>query len=86
MFSGSTAVVAAYLSDVARPGEFGPAFGAATVAFSVAQAAGPQTGGLLVDHTDTFTATLLVSSIALAAAAVVTSGMPRSTPDRPHAA
>lgn len=75
-FNGSVSVVAAHLADVARPGEVGAAFGAATVAFGLAQAGGPQVGGWLVDRTGGFEATLAVSSAALALAAVVALGMP----------
>ncbi len=87
VFSGSVSVVAAYLADVAPPGEFGPAFGAATVAFSLAQAAGPQVGGVLVDHTGGFGTTFVVSAAALAGAALVSLGMPRhvATPTDPGA-
>jgi predicted MFS family arabinose efflux permease len=76
-FSGSVAVVAAYLADTARPGEFAPAFGAATVAFGAAQALGPQVGGVLVDRTGGFTVTFVVSAIALGAAALLAAAMPR---------
>jgi predicted MFS family arabinose efflux permease len=77
VFSGSVAVVAAFLADRARPGEFGPAFALATVAFGAAQALGPQVGGALIDHTDGFTATLGVSALALAAAALIALAIPR---------
>jgi predicted MFS family arabinose efflux permease len=76
-FSGSVAVVAAYLADMARPGEFPPAFGAATVAFGAAQALGPQVGGVLVDRTDGFTATFVLSAVTLGAAALLAAAMPR---------
>jgi predicted MFS family arabinose efflux permease len=86
-FSGSVAVVAAYLADMARPGEFPPAFGAATVAFGAAQALGPQVGGVLVDHTGGFTATFLLSATALGAAALLAAAMPRRPSSEPaHAA
>jgi len=76
-FSGSVAVVAAYLADMARPGEFPPAFGAATVAFGAAQALGPQVGGELVDRTGDFTATFVLSAVTLGAAALLAAAMPR---------
>lgn len=79
-FSGAVVVVAAYLADIAPPGEFGAAFGAATVAFGAAQAFGPQVGGVLVDSTEGFTATFLASAIAIGLAAVVSLALPRPRP------
>lgn len=80
VFSGSVSVVAAYLADHARPGEFGPAFAAATVAFSLAQAFGPQVGGALVDATDGFGVTMGLSAAVLALAAAFAVATPRDRP------
>jgi predicted MFS family arabinose efflux permease len=78
MFSGSVVVVATYLADHASPTDFGPAFGAATVAFGAAQAFGPQVGGALVDATGSFTLTLLVAVGALALAAATAPALART--------
>jgi predicted MFS family arabinose efflux permease len=77
LFSGSVAMVAAYLVDRTGPAEFGPAFAAATVAFGTAQAFGPQVGGALIDASDGFTATLVLSAAVLGIAALLASAVPR---------
>lgn len=68
--SGVPVLVAAYVADEVRPEHFSSAFGAATLAFGIAQFAGPQLGGVIADHTGSFTAVYVVSSaVALSAAA-----------------
>lgn len=80
LFSGSVSVVAVYVADVIPPGDTGPAFALVTVAYSVAQACGPQVGGLLVDATGSFTATFLLSSVTLLAAAATAVRLGRHAP------
>jgi predicted MFS family arabinose efflux permease len=70
LVSGSVAVVATYLTDVVDRADFGPAFAAVTIAFSLAQAAGPQVGGALRDHTGSFSATFGLAAAVLGAATV----------------
>lgn len=71
--SGVPVVVAAHIADNLPPEEFGAAFGAATLAFGVTQLTGPQLGGLIADHTGSFTLVYMLSSaIALAGAATAT--------------
>ncbi|MEO7398472.1 MAG: YbfB/YjiJ family MFS transporter, partial [Ilumatobacteraceae bacterium] len=65
------------LADAAPAAEFSAAFAAVTVAFSVAQAFGPQIGGVLVDRTGGFAAALITSAAALVLAALVSIGLPR---------
>jgi predicted MFS family arabinose efflux permease len=91
LFSGSVAVVATYLTDVVDRADFGPAFAAVTIAFSLAQAAGPQVGGTLRDHTGSFAATFLVSAASLGGATLAAAVLLRTAgagrrPDRMSAA
>ena len=53
-FSGLVSVIAAYIGDFSPPHQFASAFGAVTVAFAIAQAAGPFLGGWLRDHQGNF--------------------------------
>jgi predicted MFS family arabinose efflux permease len=85
LFSGSVAMVAVHLTDVVDPADFGPAFAAVTIAFSLAQAAGPQVGGTLRDHTGDFTATFLVSAASLGSATLLVASLVWGRHyDRPH--
>jgi predicted MFS family arabinose efflux permease len=86
LFSGSVAVVAAYLTDHTSAADFGAAFGAATVAFGAAQAFGPQVGGWLADQTGSFTAVLVMAAGVLGVAAATTAALAGSDPTRRSAA
>jgi predicted MFS family arabinose efflux permease len=84
LFSGSVAVVAAYAADSTSPIDTAAAFALVTVAFSAAQAFGPQVGGLLIDHAGgAFTATFAVSGAALACAALLSIGIVAAQGRRP---
>jgi predicted MFS family arabinose efflux permease len=69
-FSGSVAVTAVYAADTTAPSDTGAAFALVTVAYSVAQACGPQVGGAVIDHSDgAFGPAFVLSSVTLALAA-----------------
>ena len=76
LFSGAVAVVATYLVDVLDPQDVSPGFAAVTIGFSLAQAIGPQLGGLLIDRTEGFGTTYLAAAAALGAAAMLTLLLP----------
>lgn len=75
MFSGAVALVATYTADHAGPAEYAGAFATLTVAFALAQAAGPQVGGYLVDHSGHFAATFGLGSVVLATACLLSLGL-----------
>lgn len=71
LFSGSVATVAVYAADSTSPADTAAAFALVTVAFSVAQAFGPQVGGVLIDHSGgAFTTTFVTAAVVLAASAL----------------
>lgn len=70
MFSGIPGVITAYVIDNTSPEDYGPSFGAATLAFGVAQLISPQLGGAIADWTGSYTLVFLLSSaLALVGAA-----------------
>jgi len=71
LFSGCVATVAVHAADSTDPADTAAAFALATVAFSVAQAFGPQVGGVLIDRSDGgFTTTFVTASVVLAGCAL----------------
>jgi MFS family permease len=75
-FSGLPAVIAAYVVDATDASTFGPAYGAATLAFGVAQMIAPQVGGLLADWRGSFTPVFVLSAVLAGFGAVVSSRLP----------
>ena len=75
-FAGLPAVIAAYVVDATDATTYGPAYGAATLAFGVAQMAAPQLGGLIADWQGSFTAVFLLSATIALAGAIVSSRLP----------
>jgi predicted MFS family arabinose efflux permease len=67
--SGVPVVVAAYVADEVPPDHFSSAFGAATLAFGIAQFTGPLLGGTIADHTGSFIAVYVLSSVTALSAA-----------------
>jgi predicted MFS family arabinose efflux permease len=83
--SGLPTVLAAHLGDHLDPRAIGAAFGSLTLAFGLAQLAGPQLGGFVADQTGSFTGAFLgAAALALvgAGAAAVVPGRPLSRPNR----
>jgi predicted MFS family arabinose efflux permease len=71
-FSGCVAVIAVYAADTTSPADTGAAFALVTVAYSVAQAFGPQVGGAVIDHSGgSFGPAFVISSVALAVAGLL---------------
>ncbi|MGY1832395.1 MFS transporter [Geodermatophilus sp. SYSU D01180] len=67
--SGLPAVIAAHLSDSLTPREFAGAFGRCTLAFGLAQLAGPPLGGWLAETTGGFLVPFLLAGLVAAAGA-----------------
>ena len=83
-FSGLVSVIAAYIGDFSPPHQFASAFGAVTVAFAVAQAAGPFLGGWLRDRQGDFQWVFGVAALVWLAGGIACLGLvsrPRSSPD-----
>jgi MFS family permease len=74
--SGIPTVIAAHLGDTLHPRSFPAAFGAVTLAFGVAQVAGPQLGGWLTGRTGSFTVAFCVSAAVALAGAGASASMP----------
>jgi MFS family permease len=82
-FSGLVSVIAAYVGDHSPPHQFASAFGAVTVAFAIAQAAGPYLGGWLRDQSGDFTIVFTVSVIVWLVGAACCFGLASSShPER----
>lgn len=62
MFSGIPGVITAYVVDNATVEDYGPSFGAATLAFGIAQLVAPQLGGAIADWADSYTLVFLLSA------------------------
>lgn len=70
MFSGIPSVITAYVVDNTAVEDYGPSYGAATLAFGIAQLISPQIGGAIADWSGSFTLVFLLSSgLALVGAA-----------------
>jgi len=70
MFSGIPGVITAYVVDNTTVEDYGPSFGAATLAFGIAQLVSPQLGGAIADWADSYTLVFLLSAaLALVGAA-----------------
>ena len=83
-FSGLVSVIAAYIGDFSPPHQFASAFGAVTVAFAIAQAAGPFLGGWLRDRQGDFHWVFGVAALVWLAGGIACLGLagrPRSRPD-----
>jgi len=83
-FSGLVSVIAAYIGDFSPPHQFASAFGAVTVAFAIAQAAGPFLGGWLRDRQGDFHWVFGVAASVWLAGGVACLGLatrPQSRPD-----
>ena len=83
-FSGLVSVIAAYIGDFSPPHQFASAFGAVTVAFAIAQAAGPFLGGWLRDHQGDFHWVFGVAALVWLAGGIACLGLvgrPRSGAD-----
>ena len=74
--SGIPTVIAAHLGDALHPRSFPAAFGAVTLAFGVAQVAGPQLGGWLTGRTGSFTVAFCVSAVVALVGAGASASMP----------
>ncbi|MCW2697059.1 MAG: putative arabinose efflux permease, family [Modestobacter sp.] len=81
--SGLPAVIAAHLSDFLTPREFAGAFGRCTLAFGLAQVAGPPLGGFLAEATAGFLLPFLLAGVAAAAGAGVSLDVLRARGTRP---
>ena len=75
--SGLPAAVAAYVADHLEPAGVAAAFGVVTLAFGVAQTAGPPLGGFLADATGGFVWTFLLAAGAHGVGAVTAAMLPR---------
>jgi predicted MFS family arabinose efflux permease len=75
--SGLPAVVSAYVADHLDPVRVAAAFGVVTIAFGVAQTAGPPLGGLLADATGGFAWTFTLAAGAHLVGAVAALLLPR---------
>lgn len=63
MFSGIPGVITAYVVDNTTVEDYGPSFGAATLAFGIAQLVAPQLGGAIADWTDSYTPVFVLSAV-----------------------
>ncbi len=80
LFSGCVSTIAVYAADCTEPTDTAAAFALVTVVFSVAQAFGPQVGGLLIDRSGgSFTATFASAAVVLAFSAVTAVPLWRAT-------
>ncbi len=85
MMSGLPAVIAAHLSDFLTPREFAGAFGRCTLAFGLAQLAGPPLGGFLAETAGGFVVPFLLAGLVAAVGAglsldVLRAATPRRRP------
>ncbi|MGY1606753.1 MULTISPECIES: MFS transporter [unclassified Geodermatophilus] len=77
--SGLPAVIAARLSDSLTPREFAGAFGRCTLAFGLAQLAGPPLGGWLAETTGGFLVPFLLAGLVAGAGAALSLDVVRSS-------
>ncbi|MGY1671424.1 MFS transporter [Geodermatophilus sp. SYSU D00710] len=77
--SGLPAVIAARLSDSLTPREFAGAFGRCTLAFGLAQLAGPPLGGWLAETTGGFLVPFLLGGLVAGAGAALSLDVVRSS-------
>ena len=83
--SGLPAVIAAVLSDTLTPREFAGAFGRCTLAFGLAQLAGPPLGGYLAEAAGGFLVPFLLAGLVAAAGALLSVDVVRAARRRPDA-
>jgi MFS family permease len=82
MMSGLPAVIAAHLSDFLTPREFAGAFGRCTLAFGLAQLAGPPLGGFLAETAGGFVVPFLLAGLVAAVGAGLSLDVLRATTPR----